>query len=145
MLKRWSLCSSTQLIVWPGELGCGLRGTPDTAEFTTLMQVIVLTLAYRCRQRLSRWLYQRWPALAGKGRSALSPAEPLPARKAKILLAVLYFGISGVVHWQVPLYIKFCKYKYTSICVCTWFQFCFLNGLYAMLYPLPRIMIALVY
>ena len=60
-----------------------------TAEFTTLMQVIVLPLAYRCRQRLSRWLYQRWPALAGKGCSPLSPAQPLPARKAKILLAVL--------------------------------------------------------
>ena len=54
------------------------------------MQVIVLSLAYRCRQRLSRWLYQRWPALAGNGRSALSPAQPLPAIKAKILLAVLY-------------------------------------------------------
>ena len=88
-LKRWSLCSSTQLIVWSDELWCGLRGTPGTAEFTTLMQVIVLPLAYRCRQRLSRWLYQRWPALAGNGRLALSPAQPLPARKAKILLAVL--------------------------------------------------------
>ena len=89
-VKRWSLCSSTQLIVWRDELGCGLRGTPGTAEFTTLMQVIVLPLAYRCRQRPSRWLYQRWPALAGNGLSALSPAQPLPARKAKILLAVLY-------------------------------------------------------
>ena len=90
MLERWSLCSSTQLIVGPDELGCGLSGTPGTAEFTTLMQVIVLPLAYRCRQRLSKWLYQRWPALAGKERSALSPAQPLLARKAKILLAVLY-------------------------------------------------------
>ena len=33
---------------------------------------------------------QRWPTMAGNGRSALSPAQPLPARKAKILLAVLY-------------------------------------------------------
>ena len=64
--------------------------TRQAGQFTTLMQVIVLPLAYRCRQRLSRWLYQRWPAVAGKGRSALSPAQPLPARKAKILLAVLY-------------------------------------------------------
>ena len=36
------------------------------------------------------YIYVQWPALAGKGRSALSPAQPLPARKAKILLAVLY-------------------------------------------------------
>ena len=71
------------------------------AEFTTLMQVIVLPLAYRCRQRLSRWLYQRWPALAGKGRSALSPAQPLPARKAKILLAVLYIP-------NISIYILIC-------------------------------------
>ena len=42
---------------------------------------------YRCRQRLSRWLYQRWPALAGKGRSALSPAQPLLTRKAKIFIS----------------------------------------------------------
>ena len=88
----WTLVTAFlhQLVVWPDELGCGLRGTLGTAEFTTLMQVIVLPLAYRCRQRLSRWLYQSWPALAGNGRSALSPAQPLPARKAKILLAVLY-------------------------------------------------------
>ena len=31
-LKRWSLCSSTRLIVWPDELGCGLRGTPAEAQ-----------------------------------------------------------------------------------------------------------------
>ena len=72
----------------------------------TLMQVIVLPLAYRCRQRLSRWLYQRWPALAGNGRSALSPAQPLPARKAKILLAVLYMKNGGQTHsreWVLPI------------------------------------------
>ena len=95
-LKNWSLCSSTQLTVWPDELGCGLRGTPGTPEFTTLMQVIVLPLAYRCRQRPSRWLYQRWPALAGNGRSALSPAQSLPTRKAKILLAVLYLRNTSI-------------------------------------------------
>ena len=48
---------NTQLIDWLDELRCGLRGTRGTAEFTTLMPVIVLPPADRSRQRLSRWLY----------------------------------------------------------------------------------------
>ena len=85
------------------------------------MQVIVLPLTYRCRQRLSRWLYQRWPALAGKGRAALSPAEPLPARKAKILLAVLYLllymslYLSISISISISLYVRVCVFFLTYL------------------------------
>ena len=114
------------------------------------MQVIVMPLAFRCRQRLSRWLYQNytvslpvcslrptiycivdqtgvqcytsWPALAGKGHAALSPAQPLTTRKTKILLAVLYAIIYVLIHhiiFWLYLYfwnsLYFFKYSCTNI------------------------------
>ena len=60
MGQPWQLVSQ-------GELRCGLKGTRGTSGLTALMQVIVLPLTDRYRQRLSRELYQKWPILAGKG------------------------------------------------------------------------------